>query len=43
VPYGFTCTRRSDEVGAYIADNGNYELFVSAKTAPPPIHTVEGD
>lgn len=43
VPYGFACTRRGDEVGAYIADHGHYELDVSVKTARPAIRTVEGD
>jgi hypothetical protein len=43
VPYGFACTRRGDEVGAYIADHGRYELDVSVKTARPPIPIVGGD
>jgi hypothetical protein len=40
VPYGFSCTSGGREIGAYIADDGHYELDASADTRPAPIATV---
>jgi hypothetical protein len=40
VPYGFACTKGGREIGAYIADDGHYELDASADTRPAPIATV---
>jgi hypothetical protein len=40
VPYGFACTDGARALGAYIADDGHYELDASADTRPAPIATV---
>ena len=43
VPYGFSCRRGHQAVGAFISDRGGYELSVQASDVVPPIRTVSGD